>query len=98
MVTSKDCFQGFYDLWGGEAGDTIFNSIDVGQNGEFVLVCGYSASNKDGFVQFDNSYADSRPLIGVFNKYLDARWMKQYQEQETWAYPKPYQSQMFADC
>ena len=61
----KQCFTGFYDLWGGEYGATEFTSMDA--TDEKVLACGYSQSNYDGFVTFDKNIVSGRPLIGVFN-------------------------------
>jgi hypothetical protein len=54
ILATKDCFKGFYDLWGGEAGDTEFTVVDASPSGNLVLACGYSSSNQDGFVQFDS--------------------------------------------
>ena len=49
---------------------------------EKVLACGYSQSNYDGFVTFDKNLVSGRPLIGVFNRFLDVQWMKQYNQPE----------------
>ncbi len=49
-MQTKDCFKGFYDLWGGEAGDTEFTALDTSQSENLVVICGYSKSKQDGFV------------------------------------------------
>ena len=64
-ASQKQCFSGFYDLWGGEYGATEFTSMDA--TDEKVLACGYSQSNYDGFVTFEKDLVSGRPLIGVFN-------------------------------
>jgi hypothetical protein len=58
-------------LWGGEFGSTEFTAVDVNPATEKVAACGYSQSNYDGFVTFDKSIVSGRPLVGVFNNYLD---------------------------
>lgn len=92
----KQCFSGFYDLWGGEYGSTEFTSMDA--TDEKVLACGYSQSNYDGFVTFDKNIVSGRPLIGVFNQFLDVQWMKQYHQPENGSVLKELQSQGVNSC
>ena len=70
-IKARECFKGFYDQWGGEYGDTEFTGVDIGKNSGSIVACGYSSSNYDGFVTFNKDIVTSRPLIGVFSKYID---------------------------